>query len=190
MSKISFFIMICLMTIGHYVQAKCTVNPLKSKLEYTGFKTAAKVGVKGSFSQVKYNFNNKAKSFANFLSGSTASIDTSSMKTGNPVRDKRIIDTLFANLAVNNKIETKILNLKGTNTGSLDLEITLNGVKAKVPMKWEYMNEMFQMNGSLNILQFNMFQHLQALNKACFDLHNGNTWADVALSFNSEIKCK
>jgi hypothetical protein len=46
--------------------------------------------------------------------------------------------------------------------------------------------------GKIDLKDFGMLPSLEAINKACYDLHEGKTWQDVEIAFSAVIKkeCK
>ena len=168
----------------------CQQDQALSKIEWKAFKTAKKVGVKGEFKKFKIEHKPTADILTS-INGATIEIDSSSVATMDPSRDKKIVDNFFSTMAGDKKIKATIQNVEGKTKGKLDLVVHMNGVSNTVPMNWEIKdNVSFEMSGNLNVLGFSMWKQLEALNKACLALHEGNTWADVDISFKTNFNCK
>ncbi len=158
------------------------------------YKTAAKAKVSGSFNSVK--FTPSAKSGANFREifvGSSVVIDTASVNTNHAERDATLVTHFFTQMS-GKTITAKIVDMssdkheKGkAKTGIFRVEVTMNGVSRVVPMAFRYENGQLHVNGVIDLFDFSANKALRAINKACYDLHEGKTWNDVAIGFSTKI---
>jgi hypothetical protein len=163
---------------------------------WKAYKTFAKLGVGGQFTEVSYSPNKKeGKNFKTLLVGSKVSIDVSKIDTKNKGRDKTLVDNFFGKL--NGKtIEGVIVGMKADKKekgkrvyhGSIDVNITMNGQTVKIPMRYNYKNENFKAKGTIDLFDFSANDALKSINKSCFDLHKGKTWNDVSIEFSTSIK--
>jgi len=163
---------------------------------WKAYKTFAKLGVGGEFTDVKYTANKKSgKNFKELFVGSKVSIDISKVDTKNKGRDKTLVDMFFAKLK-GGKIEGVIKDInadkskdgKRPYTGTLDVSLTMNEKTLLIPMRYRYKKGDFQAIGTIDIFDFNGQSALSSINKSCFDLHKGKTWSDVNIAFRTTIK--
>ena len=67
----------------------------------------------------------------------------------------------------------------------------MNGKTLDIPLSYEYKNRKLSAKGVIDVFDFAMSDELAALNKACFALHEGKTWSDVAIGIDAEFtSCK
>ena len=72
--------------------------------------------------------------------------------------------------------------------------ITMNGITNDLPLAVSITDERrVSMTGTMNLKDWNALEALEALNKACFDLHKGpdgesKTWEDVAIEVNTFLR--
>ena len=163
---------------------------------WKAYKTFAKLGVGGQFTGVSYTANKKeGKNFKSLLVGSKVSIDVSKIDTKNKGRDKTLVENFFGKLkgktidgvVVDIKADEKV-NGKSVYHGSIDVNITMNGQTVKIPMRYNYKNEIFTAKGTIDLFDFSANDALKSINKSCFDLHKGKTWNDVSIEFSTSIK--
>ena len=185
-----FLVFSSLLVLANGAQAACVSKYVQegSTLAWTAFKTPKKVGVGAKFD--KFTITSKpAATIQAAITGSTFTVDSSSVNSGNPARDKKIVDNFFTSAAKPIKIEGKVEKVeKDTATVSF----TINGVTKSVPMKVAVVEKMATLSGSINVLDFSMSKELAALNEACKALHEGKTWADVDLKLDAkfDVSCK
>lgn len=164
-------------------------------VSWTAYKTAEKVAVGGIFDSVKYSpVAPVGTNFRSILVGSTISIDTSSVNSKNEGRDDKLVKFFF-NMMSGKSIDAKVADIKADKkikdaprTGIITVDITMNGVTKPVDMKYSFSDGVFSATGVIDILDFSADKALDSINKACFDLHNGKTWSDVAISFSTKIE--
>lgn len=152
-------------------------------IEWTAFKTPAKVGVKGTFDQVKLSeVNQEAATLAEGLKGAQFSIVTSSASTGDPARDETLRLNFFSKLVGN------INGFFGEfKDGKVLVNLTLNGVTKEKEFTYEETEAGVKLNGAIDILaDFTAKDAFNALHEACNALHEGKTWSEVEIAV--EIK--
>ncbi len=163
---------------------------------FKAFKTPLKIGVGGEFNSVEYiNNRQSATDLQTLLSGSKVAINTSSVDSANPARDKKLVDFFF-NKMIQQGISAKITDLKTDKsdgkskavTGVVFVEIKMNNVTRPAELKFNYDKGVFQADGSIDLADYKALGALNSINKACYDLHQGKTWSDVGISFNLSIK--
>lgn len=164
-------------------------------VDFTAYKTAAKIGVGGVFDNVVYTPKAPSgKNFREIFVGATLSIDTVSVNSKNKERDDKLV-TFFFEKMVDKNISAKILDYKPNKrfkgkpkTGEFIVEITMNGVTKTVSMNYVFDEGVMKANGVIDILDFSANNALSSINKACYDLHEGKTWSDVAIGFTTNVK--
>ncbi len=167
----------------------------KVVVSWKAYKTPAKIGVGGVFNEVTYTaVKAEGKNFKEILVGSSVVIDTNSVNSKNEGRDLKLVNSFFK-LMGNGKINAKIVDMTSNKrvkreprTGSITVEISMNGVTKSVPMNYTYDKGLMTSEGFIDILDFSGSDALSSINKACFDLHKGKTWSDVAIGFELNIK--
>jgi len=172
------------------------VQPSDMNVTWKAYKTPAKIGVGGQFTAVKYTPNSlEGKNFRELFVGSKVTIDTTKLTTGNPGRDAKLVKFFFSTMA-SNTIEAKIVDIKRSDkhekgkprTGTLSVEISMNGKTQTVPMKYFYDKGKFDATGTIDLLDFAAGKSLASINKACYDLHKGKTWSDVTIGFATTVE--
>ena len=172
------------------------VQPNNIQVTWKAYKTPEKIGVDGKFTAVKYiPVSLEGKNFRELFVGSKVNIDTSKITTGNPERDKKLLTFFFAMMQPNT-IKAKIVDIKRSDThekgkpktGSLSVEITMNGQTQTVPMQYVYNKGKFDATGTIDLLNFAAGDALASINKACYDLHKGKTWSDVTIGFSTTVE--
>ncbi|WP_353161888.1 YceI family protein [Myroides odoratus] len=156
---------------------------LTYSIEWTAFKTPAKVGVKGTFDEVKLSeVNQEAATLAEGLKGAQFSIITSSASTGDPARDETLRLNFFSKLVGN------INGFFGEfKDGKVLVNLTLNGITKEKEFTYEATETGVKLNGSIDIIaDFTAQDAFNALHEACNALHEGKTWSDVEIAV--EIK--
>ena len=152
-------------------------------VEFKAFKTPLKIGVKGGFDEVELH-SKKADTLKDMLLGTSVTIDTTSVNSKNPGRDKKLVQNFFKVQGVDT-IKAKIVKV---DTKVLIVAVTMNGKTLDVPMKYEDEHHEIEAEGVIDLADFGMIPSLKAINKACYDKHQGKTWQDVELEFELEYK--
>lgn len=181
-----------LLIVSFNASAACTysIAPNTTKVSWKAFKTPKKVGVDGEFKKFTIKpAKESAASVDELLKDAKFDIDSSSVSTGNPDRDKKIVKNFFQS-------EGKAIAITGTVSKVSAAEVTskltlgkdskdINFVKTKVEKK-------VRLESSINVLEFNLKTNLEKLTAACKALHEGVTWPDVtvAIEFDVQESCK
>ena len=156
---------------------------------------AYKIGVGGIFDSVKYSaVAPKGNNFREILVGSSIEIDTASVNSKNSGRDVKLVKFFFEQMSSKN-ITAKIVDIKSDKrvrgkpkTGVMLVAITMNGKTKEIPMNYIFNKGDLSAKGHIDLLDFSASKALSSINKACFDLHKGKTWSDVAIGFRTDIK--
>ena len=184
------FIGISFLQVSAVAAVNCTYSIVEQKLEWTGFKTSKKLPVKGSFNKINHN-STKANNPLELISSLKFVVDTSSVDSGNSVRDKRLVKSFFK--LMKGQISGEIVQVKGENSGVAQVSLTMNGVTKPLAFRFKLEGAKFSATGRLDILDFQSSKALKALNDACLDLHKGpdgvsKTWSDVEIKISAQLK--
>ena len=155
----------------------------KVEVEFKAFKTPLKIGVKGGFDKVALH-SKEADRVKDMLRNTSVKIDTTSVNSKNPGRDKKLVESFFKVQGVTS-IGAKIVKV---DSKVLTLAVTMNGKTLEVPMKYEIEDDEVEAEGVIDLGDFAMLPSLKSINKACFDKHQGKTWQDVELEFELKYK--
>jgi len=193
--KKTLFSLVALFAIAN--AGGCTLTQSDElNVSWKAYKTFAKLGVGGKFTDVKYTPNKKeGKNFKELFIGSKVYIDISKIDTKNEGRDKTLVSMFFGKLK-GKTIEGVIKNIeadkpvKGKRVyhGKVNVSITMNDKTLTIPMKYNYKDEVFTAKGTIDLFDFNGKEALSSINKSCYDLHKGKTWNDVTIKFSTTIK--
>lgn len=195
MKKILFSLLV-LFSISHASTGCVLVQPSDMNVTWKAYKTLGKVGVGGQFTSVKYTpAALEGKNFKELFVGSTVSIDTTKITTGDSSRDEVLVKMFFQKLKTTT-IDAKITNIKKTDkhikgkprTGMMDVEITMNKQTLTIPMQYHYSEGRFDATGVIDLFDFAASDALASINKSCYDLHEGKTWSDVSIGFSTTIE--
>jgi len=154
-----------------------------AKVTWKAFKTYEKIGVGGSFDRTLFKSVSSPTADA-FLNGSTITIDTLSVNSGNAGRDATLSSSFFKVQDVNTISGT----IKSAKEGKALVEIAMNGIVKTIPMTYSSTDDKIVGKGVIDLNDFGMLPSLASLNKACFDLHAGKTWQDVEISFEIPLR--
>ncbi|PIF04893.1 MAG: hypothetical protein CSA86_00140 [Arcobacter sp.] len=154
-------------------------------IKWTGFKTAKKVGVSGTFKDVKLDIQ-KADKLADFLKSAKVEIDTMKINSKLPMRDKNITSTIFS-LASAKTVKGTISKVDEAKK-ELTLDVTMNGVTKQIPMTYTLSGGKIVAKGTLEILDFKLKSSFEAFAKKCRGFHAGKTFSDVDVEFTLPYK--
>lgn len=166
-----------------------TVDSKDVKVNWTAFKTPAKAGVSGVFKNLGINNRSPDKSLKGILTGATYKIDTESVFTKNPARDKKIAKFFFSTLDGGAQISGKIVGMFPKKK-QISLKVKMNNIEKTVPLSYSIKKGILVAKGFVDVFDFSMGDELKALNKACFEKHSGKTWSDVSIELHAKFKKK
>ena len=166
---------------------ECTWRVKDVEVKWKAFKTPARIGVGGTFGNIKLSAM-PDKTQKGLLEGAKVVIETASVDTKNAGRDAKLVKSFFKVQGVD-RIEAVVTEVRD---GSVDVNVTMNGISRIVPMKSEWDGDEVEADGWIDLADFKMLPSLRAINKACYDKHAGKTWQEVELKFELKTykKCK
>lgn len=167
-------------------------------VEWTGYKTTEKAGVKGSFKAVMVKAPaGGAKNIAKALEGATFSIDSTTVTSGNDARDASLREAFFMKLIHAEKISGKLKKVQlEANAGRAILQLELNGKKKSIPVELRVdPSDQITLSGEIDVLHFGAENALQSLHQKCEELHKGKdgvskTWSTVLIAASGKLSCQ
>lgn len=159
-------------------------------LSWTAYKTPLKAGVNGALKDIQFSSKLQGSSIEEIVGKAKFKVLThnKSVFTKNPARDAKISKFFFSTMKNEGTLEASV---KSFNKKKLVLSLTMNGVTKDVPLSPEVKGMNFKAKGHIDVLDFLLSDSLKAINKACFALHEGKTWSDVAISIEAKFsKCQ
>lgn len=162
-------------------------------VNWTGYKTTAKIPVKGKFEKVEISNSKEAETAKEALNGTVFSLPVSSLVSGDEERDGKLKTLFFAIMDATTSL-TGTLNLGDDNKGTVDLR--MNGISKAIPITYIVSDQIVELHGSLDIINdFQAQAALESIHKACFELHKGpdgesKTWSEVAIDAAIYLKKK
>jgi polyisoprenoid-binding protein YceI len=161
-----------------------SIDAEHSKVQWTAYKTTAKVPVKGTFKEIKINKSIEGASASAALEGLEFEIPVSSIFSKDTIRDAKLNTFFFA-------VMENTLNLKGSfkidseNSGTLAL--TMNGLTKELPFDYEMSQDTILINAPMDLNNWQAQAALESLNQACLELHTGpdgvsKTWNEVLIN--------
>jgi hypothetical protein len=157
-------------------EKNCTYsyNPSLTKLEWTAYKFTEKTGVKGTFDTVTVLKDKKnADSILATMKSAHVKISTDTTNSGVPDRDVKIKTYFFGTKKKSTQLHASFQNIKGTTTGTADMNLQWNGVKKLIPIEYTIEGNVLKAKGGLDTLDFAMGEGINKLNEICLDLHIG-----------------
>ncbi|QTV05950.1 YceI family protein [Faecalibacter bovis] len=159
-----------------------------SVVKWTGFKTTEKLAVSGTFEAVQVTDTKEGTTPEQVLQGAKVRVAVSSINSGAEDRDGKLKMILFGTMA-NTSYINGVINFKG---GKTFITFTLNNVSKEYEVASKFENNVFTINTTLDLANFNANSAVEALNTACADLHKGadgitKTWSEVEIEGSIEF---
>lgn len=172
--------------------AQFSVEEKTITVNWTGYKTTDKVAVKGQFKEIAVTNIKNSGTAVDALNGAEFNIPVSSLFTDEPVRDSKLKELFFGVMDSTLSL-TGTLNMENDGLGSIDL--VMNGVQHNIPITYIVSGQLVELQGTMNLDDWNGQAALSSINEACFDLHKGpdgisKTWSEVAVSAAVYLKKK
>ena len=161
-----------------------------TKFTWTAYKFTEKVGVSGTFDEVKVAPPAAASSQLLSIKGIAFVIPVESLNSGKPDRDRKIIQNFFYKLGGSKEIRGQVLSVdEGAKTALL--EITLGAKKHQVTAAVVEESGELVLSATLELGQWSALDALKVLNQACFEEHKGEDgisklWPDVSIRIQTK----
>ncbi len=165
-----------------------TFNNDASSIEWTGYKTTGKIAVNGSFQNFEINSIKTIDNLLKAIAHARVRINVYSIFSNDETRDKKLITYLFETMTDTRFIEARIEKID-TSQNMAMVNINMNAHEKVVPMSVQIdaQKGIVTLNGTIDLIKdFAADSSLQALHKACYDLHTGKdgvskTWSEVSV---------
>ncbi len=175
--------LVSVMILSTLGQAKECYNAQGIDVTWTSYKTLAKIGVGGNFSDVTLGVVNKnASDIKTLLTGSSVQTTLDSIDAHLALKNSNIATYFTANLDAKS-ISAKIISV--TNKG-LQLEITLNKITKVIPMKYTVAEGKVHAEGVIDALDFRLIRALRTLNTNVAG-HKKKGWNDISIGFDMSV---
>lgn len=159
-------------------------------INWTAYKTTAKVPVKGQFSKVTIENAKKDTTAIGALNGLKFKIPISSLITKDTIRDAKVKKYFFGTME-NSSTITGTVHINKENSSTVD--ISLNGITRELPIAYIVTDNKVTIVGNMELDNWQAKAALEALNVVCKDLHTGDdgiskTWSDVKIEVIAVLK--
>ena len=161
-------------------------------VKWTAFKHAAKAQVGGKFDSVIVSGFKDTSDLKSAVSGVSFKLPVNSTKTGDKVRDYKIINSFFNTMVSTEFITGTIKSINQNGTGIVT--INMNEIPVDEIFKWEMdesTNEFF-LKTSIDVFNWGAQKALGALNDVCLEQHTGpdginKLWPNVDIVVFAEL---
>ena len=163
--------------------AQFSVEQKTITVKWTGYKTTDKKAVNGEFKEIVVSNTKNSSSAIEALNGAQFEIPISSLDSGNEERDGKLKQLFFGIMDATLSL-TGTLHLNNDGTGNINLK--MNGIQKEIPLTFVVSAQLVELEGTMNLDDWNVQPALASLAKACFELHKGpdgesKTWNEVTV---------
>ncbi len=163
--------------------AQFSVEQKTITVKWTGYKTTDKKAVSGEFKEIIVSNTKNSTSAIEAINGATFEIPISSLDSGNEERDGKLKQLFFGIMDATLSL-TGTLHLNDDGTGNINLK--MNGVQKEIPITFVISAQLVELEGIINLDDWNAQSALASLANACFELHKGpdgesKTWNEVTV---------
>ncbi len=164
-----------------------------AQVNWTAFKTNAKIGVGGKFDEVSVTGGEAPSGIDELLNTIKFSINTGSTNSNNPVRDVKIVASFFSTMDSTQFITGNLLNVIGNDSaGSCQANLVMNQVQQTTMLNYVLDADTLRLTGEVDITNFKALDALASLNSVCLEKHTGEdgesiTWPNVAVNITAVI---
>lgn len=161
-------------------------------VKWTAFKHLTKAQVGGKFDSVFVTGFKDTSDLKSALSGVSFKLPVNSTKTGDKVRDYKIINSFFNTMVSTEFITGTIKSINPNGSGTVT--INMNEIPVDKSFKWEIdesTNEFF-LKTSIDVFNWGAQKALGALNDVCLEQHTGpdgvnKLWPNVDIVVFAEL---
>ncbi len=181
-----------LISSGAYGVCSHDIDMGQTSLQWTGYKFNEKKGVQGTFDIVDVTRNEKSPDVTTLMRSIRFVVDTASINSNDPSRDKKLALYVFGRLKDPGKMLGRVTAFDAAKK-TARAELELNGIKREVHFSLVNEGDTWALTGSIDLLAFGMAESHELLSKACKLLHTGadgvsKTWSEVGLKVETKIK--
>jgi len=203
MMKKIYLLVLLIITVTVVISCKKNVKdekPLTAKMytvmadstiiNWTAYKTTAKVPVKGQFSEITIENVKNDSTMLGALNGLKFKIPVNSLFTNDTIRDGKLKKFFFGSME-NTSVIKGIVHMNNENTSTV--ELTMNGITRELPIAYIITDNRVTIVGNMELDSWQAKAALEALNMVCKDLHTGDdgitkTWSDVKIEVIAVLK--
>lgn len=172
------------------VEKGFSIEPKTTTINWTAYKTTAKVPVKGQFTEVSIENTKKGATAKEALDGLKFTIPVNSLFTKDSIRDGKLKEFFFGVMENTSKITGK-LHINDDYSGNA--EISMNGISQKLPFTYTVKDQMATIEAVMDLNNWQAQAAIEALNVVCKELHTGEdgvskTWNDVKIEVATYLK--
>ena len=176
--------------------AACTYSYDSSttELTWTAYKLTEKIGVNGTFDQINVAANDNATDMFGVLTGATFDIPVATLNSQDPVRDGKVKNTFFGNMAETSSISGTVNSINATEAS---VAVRMNGVTVDYTGVVTVKDETITMTTTIDLVDFNATTSLDSLSIVCAEKHTGPdgvnkfwTTVDIAVKTTLIKNCK
>lgn len=162
---------------------KYSLKKAENLVSFIAYKTTDKVPVKGVFKKLEITKAGEGNTIKEALNGAEFKVPVSSIETKDSGRNFKIQKFFFQVMADTYGLTGK-LNITDASNGVV--AFTMNAITKELPFTYTIVENVFIMETTLDINNWNGQEAVTSLNAACKDLHKGadgvsKTWNDVAI---------
>ena len=167
-----------------------TVMADSTAINWTAYKTTAKVPVKGQFTKITIENAKEDSTIIGALNGLKFKIPVNSLFSNDTLRDGKIKKFFFGSMQ-NTAFIKGIVHMNDENTSTV--ELTMNGITRELPVAYILTENKVTIVGNMELDNWQAKAALEALNVVCKDLHTGDdgiikTWSDVKIEVIAVLK--
>ena len=161
-----------------------------SEFEWTGYKTSAKIGVKGSFNEITITGDESSDDAITLLESLSFTMATATVETADEARNKKIANSFFGAMEATEMITGNVKKL--SDDGKAVISITMNGVSADIEGTYTLEDGKFEFTSSVDVSMWNAMDALASISAVCSEQHTGDdgelkTWSEVGLMFSTQL---
>jgi len=176
--KKMFLLPLCVALLSSSLSASECVNIKNVNVGWTSYKTLAKIGVSGTFNDVKLTKSKNRSDIKTALEGTSVTLNMANIDAKAAIKTTNILK-FFAPELVNQVINATIVKV---GEKSLALKIILNGTKQIIPMKYTLDGGVMLASGVIDAREFGLEKALGNLNRNVAG-HKNKGWLDIDINF-------
>lgn len=160
---------------------------------WVAYKYTQKTGVKGVFDSLMVEGVGEGTDVAQVIQGAGFTIFTSSVNSGDPTRDPKIMEYFFGKMELGEQIYGSVKDVMGNESeGKVIFDVTMNGVSAPVEGSYTVVDNKLEVKAEISVVTWKGEEALNELNMVCEDLHKGADgesilWPDVTLYISANL---
>lgn len=163
-------------------------------LEWTAYKTTARIGVKGTFTEFEVSPGKEEGTPVELMDQLSFKIPVSTTSSNDSARDGKLVNTFFGSMMNTENITGKFTRIDGDDKGGkVYILINMNDTDHEVEAGYTIADSKVEIKATLQLADWKAESSVKALNDVCKDLHTGEDgvsklWPDVDLVITSSLK--